>query len=169
METNKEKVMSEMSKQIVNAHPILKANLSTIPQSIVKSKNLPKSSTTKKRVSHTIQVSDEFYSKTLTSQNYTLETALSELIDNSIDAKAKDIIINYPKKSTFDIKKSTITIFDNGNVGINTITIGSKLQVNGNTAIGYSASTAAPAWPAQISFWVVFLRAPLFPVVQSFY
>ena len=72
METNKEKVMSEMSKQIVNAHPILKANLSTIPQSIVKSKNLPKSSTTKKRVSHTIQVSDEFYSKTLTSQNYTV-------------------------------------------------------------------------------------------------
>jgi hypothetical protein len=32
----------------------------------------------------------------------------------------------------------------NGNVGINTATIGSRLQVNGNAAIGYSASTAAP-------------------------
>jgi len=31
-----------------------------------------------------------------------------------------------------------------GNVGIGTTTIGSKLQVNGNAAIGYSASTAAP-------------------------
>jgi hypothetical protein len=31
-----------------------------------------------------------------------------------------------------------------GNLGINTTTIGSKLQVNGNAAIGYSASTAAP-------------------------
>jgi hypothetical protein len=32
----------------------------------------------------------------------------------------------------------------NGNLGINTTTIGSTLQVNGNAAIGYSASTAAP-------------------------
>jgi len=32
-----------------------------------------------------------------------------------------------------------------GNVGIGTTTIGSKLQVNGNAAIGYSASTAAPS------------------------
>jgi hypothetical protein len=31
-----------------------------------------------------------------------------------------------------------------GSVGIGTTTIGSKLQVNGNAAIGYSASTAAP-------------------------
>lgn len=32
-----------------------------------------------------------------------------------------------------------------GNLGIGTTTIGSKLQVNGNAAIGYSASTAAPS------------------------
>ena len=31
-----------------------------------------------------------------------------------------------------------------GNLGLGTTTIGSKLQVNGNAAIGYSASTAAP-------------------------
>jgi hypothetical protein len=31
-----------------------------------------------------------------------------------------------------------------GNTGLGTTTIGSKLQVNGNAAIGYSASTAAP-------------------------
>ena len=31
-----------------------------------------------------------------------------------------------------------------GNIGINTTSVGSKLQVNGNAAIGYSASTAAP-------------------------
>jgi hypothetical protein len=31
-----------------------------------------------------------------------------------------------------------------GNIGLGTTTIGSKLQVNGNTAIGYSASTVAP-------------------------
>jgi len=33
---------------------------------------------------------------------------------------------------------------NSGNVGINTTTIGSQFQVNGNAAIGYSASTAAP-------------------------
>ena len=36
------------------------------------------------------------------------------------------------------------TIDASGNFGINTTTIGSKFQVNGNAAIGYSASTAAP-------------------------
>jgi len=35
-------------------------------------------------------------------------------------------------------------ITSGGNVGIGTTTIGSTLQVNGNAAIGYSASTAAP-------------------------
>jgi hypothetical protein len=37
-----------------------------------------------------------------------------------------------------------LRIESGGNVGINTTTIGSRLQVNGNAAIGYSASTAAP-------------------------
>ncbi|NDC19127.1 MAG: hypothetical protein EBZ87_02520, partial [Microbacteriaceae bacterium] len=37
------------------------------------------------------------------------------------------------------------------NVGIGTTTIGSKLQVNGNAAIGYSASTAAPTNGLQVA------------------
>jgi len=37
-----------------------------------------------------------------------------------------------------------LRIDGSGNVGIGTITIGSTLQVNGNAAIGYSASTAGP-------------------------
>ena len=38
-----------------------------------------------------------------------------------------------------------------GNLGIGTNTIGSKLQVNGGTAIGYSASTAAPTNGLQVN------------------
>jgi hypothetical protein len=43
--------------------------------------------------------------------------------------------------STFDSK---LYLDATANVGIGTVTLGSKLQVNGNAAIGYSASTAAP-------------------------
>ena len=40
--------------------------------------------------------------------------------------------------------QTRMTISNTGNVGIGTTTIGSTLQLNGNAAIGYSASTAAP-------------------------
>jgi hypothetical protein len=39
---------------------------------------------------------------------------------------------------------STFILNSSNNLGLNTSTIGSRLQVNGNAAIGYSASTAAP-------------------------
>jgi hypothetical protein len=39
---------------------------------------------------------------------------------------------------------STLILDSSNNLGLGTSTIGSKLQVNGNAAIGYSASTAAP-------------------------
>ena len=46
-----------------------------------------------------------------------------------------------------------------GNVGISTTTIGSKLQVNGNVAIGYSASTAASSNGLQVNGRGNFLNA----------
>jgi hypothetical protein len=48
--------------------------------------------------------------------------------------------ILYTNNLTYDVIANTVA----GNFGIGTTTIGSKLQVNGNAAIGYSASTAAP-------------------------
>lgn len=44
----------------------------------------------------------------------------------------------------FNNGSDRMTITSGGSVGIATTTIGSTLQVNGNAAIGYSASTAAP-------------------------
>ena len=54
--------------------------------------------------------------------------------------------INFVPKFTGTAAIDNSLLFDNGtNIGISTTTIGSKLQVNGNAAIGYSASTAAPS------------------------
>lgn len=46
----------------------------------------------------------------------------------------------------YDYNSYAYRLFINstGNIGIGTLTIGSKFQVNGNVAIGYSSSTAAP-------------------------
>jgi len=52
---------------------------------------------------------------------------------------------NYLPKFTASTTLGNSQIFDDGtNVGVGTATAGSKLQINGNAAIGYSASTAAP-------------------------
>ena len=52
---------------------------------------------------------------------------------------------NYIAKFTSSTAVGNSQIFDDGtNVGVGTATAGSKLQINGNAAIGYSASTAAP-------------------------
>jgi hypothetical protein len=52
---------------------------------------------------------------------------------------------NYIAKFTSSTAVGDSLLFDDGtNVGISTATAGSKLQVNGNAAIGYSTSTAAP-------------------------
>ena len=50
------------------------------------------------------------------------------------------------------VANATMILTGSGDVGINTITIGaSKFQVNGSAAIGYSASTAAPAFGLAVS------------------
>ena len=52
---------------------------------------------------------------------------------------------NYHAKFTGTGTIGNSLVYDDGtNIGISTTTIGSKFQVNGNAAIGYSASTAAP-------------------------
>ena len=49
------------------------------------------------------------------------------------------------KSSFFGYTNTTaIMVLDNGNLGLGTLTIGSKAQINGNLAVGYSSSTAAP-------------------------
>jgi hypothetical protein len=51
---------------------------------------------------------------------------------------------NYIAKFTSSTAVGDSQLFDNGtNVGVGTATAGSKLQINGNAAIGYSTSTAA--------------------------
>jgi anti-sigma regulatory factor (Ser/Thr protein kinase) len=82
----------------------------------------------------------KFITKSLRGQNYDLETALSELLDNSIDADARNIEIIYPSK--LQRKKSElITIKDDG-LGmsqeqlINAMTLGSDRDYD-DSEIGY--------------------------------
>jgi hypothetical protein len=56
----------------------------------------------------------------------------------NVASNVNHYVIYYNGATRMAINAST------GNLGIGTNTIGSKLQVNGNAAIGYSASTAAP-------------------------
>jgi len=59
---------------------------------------------------------------------------------------------NYLAKFTSSTAVGNSLLFDDGtNVGISTTTAGSKLQINGSAAIGYSASTAAPTNGLQVA------------------
>ena len=93
----------------------------------------------------------KFITRSLRSSNYDLETALSELVDNSIDAESKNIKISFPKKSEFKIDSSIITIIDDGdgmteNELINSMTLGSDREYQeseiGFFGIGMKASLA---------------------------
>jgi hypothetical protein len=62
---------------------------------------------------HDIKINKKYISVSLRGQNYDLETALSELVDNSLDAGSTKIDITYPSKK--DRESSTdIIIKDNG-------------------------------------------------------
>lgn len=82
----------------------------------------------------------KFITRSLRSQSYDLETALSELVDNSIDAGSNNIDIIYPSRS--DRRTSQlITIRDNGkgmskDELINSMTLGSDRDYD-DSEIGY--------------------------------
>jgi len=88
-----------------------------------------------------LKFSKKFITRSLRGQNYDLETALSELIDNSIDADSKNVTIEFPKKSDFDQEKSTVIIEDDGDgmteeMLISSMTLGSERDYD-NSEIGY--------------------------------
>ena len=60
------------------------------------------------------------------------------------------------KFGTNDTERMRIT--SSGDVGIGTTTIGSLFQVNGNAAIGFTASTAAPAFGLAVNGAVILVN-----------
>ncbi len=82
----------------------------------------------------------KFITKSLRGQNYDLETALSELVDNSIDAESDNIQIIYPSK--VERKNSELIIIEDDGRGmsceelINAMTLGSDREYD-DTEIGY--------------------------------
>ena len=82
----------------------------------------------------------KFITRSLRGQNYDLETALSELVDNSIDAESNNIKITFPKKSERS-ESSRIIIEDDGNGMseqqlVNSMTLGNDREYQ-DTEIGY--------------------------------
>lgn len=82
----------------------------------------------------------KFITRSLRGQNYDLETALSELVDNSIDADSNNIKITFPKKS--ERNESSLIIIEDDGFGmseselINSMTLGSDRDYQ-DTEIGY--------------------------------
>lgn len=82
----------------------------------------------------------KFITKSLRGQNYDLETALSELVDNSIDAESDNIEITYPSRG--ERKNSELIIIKDDGRGmsreelINAMTLGSDRDYD-DTEIGY--------------------------------
>ena len=88
------------------------------------------------------------FKDTVTSHTYSSLFGMATIANNFITGSAAgDFAITWEstKKCFFGYTNTTaIMVLDNGNLGLGTLTVGSKAQINGNMAVGYSASTAAP-------------------------
>ena len=97
-------------------------------------------STIKNSTKIELKFGKKFITKSLRGQNYDLETALSELLDNSIDADASKIEITYPSK--LQRKESQLIIINDNGGGmteeqlINSMTLGSDRDYD-DSEIGY--------------------------------
>jgi hypothetical protein len=88
------------------------------------------------------------FADTVTGITYSSLFGLATVANNFITGSAAgDFAITWgsTKKCFFGYTDTTpIMVLDGGNLGLGTLTIGSKAQINGNMAVGYSSSTAAP-------------------------
>jgi hypothetical protein len=88
------------------------------------------------------------FKDTVTSHTYSSLFGMATVANNFITGSAAgDFAITWEstKKCFFGYTNTTpIMVLDGGNLGLGTLTIGSKAQINGNLAVGYSSSTAAP-------------------------
>jgi hypothetical protein len=88
------------------------------------------------------------FADTITGITYSSLFGMATQANNFITgAAAGDFAItwNSANKCYFGYTSATaLMVIDGGNLGLGTLTIGSKAQINGNMAVGYSASTAAP-------------------------
>jgi len=88
------------------------------------------------------------FADTVTGITYSSLFGMATIANNFITgSSAGDFAITWgsTKKCYFGYTNATaIMVLDGGNLGLGTLTVGSKAQINGNMAVGYSASTAAP-------------------------
>ena len=98
-----------------------------------------------------IQFNPKYITNSLRQSNYDTESALSELVDNSIDAESNVINISIPSKNDLQSGKKAILIYDDG-IGMNleqlkeSFSFGSNRQYSvddiGNYGIGMKAAMA---------------------------